>query len=74
LIVEELKPIYHHQKSFWKKAFTISDRGETTLYSYFSPVIKIDSGKNVQMLCSGEITKTTKKHIKEFRQQYSKNI
>lgn len=69
----ELKPIT--QKSFYGKAYVVSEDGIETLYSYGTPIIqknlktgtykRLFDGVTADGKCVG-ITATTLKHIKAF--------
>ncbi len=59
----ELKPT--RQKSYYGKAIVAHDMNGTTLYSYGTPVIRIDNDCTVHRLWGG-YSATTMKHINDF--------
>lgn len=65
---QELEPIYDRRKSFYKKAFTITEKdGTVKLISYTTEVAYIKDGK---LHINGFYSNTTLRHIKEFIAQY----
>lgn len=62
-ICAELIPT--RQKSYYGKAVMIHDMNGTTLYSYGTPVIRIDNDRKVHRLWSG-YSATTMRHINDF--------
>ena len=64
---EELKAIYDHRKSFYKKAFIVRNAdGTIELISYSTIVATI---KNGVLHINGFYSATTLRHIKEFIEQ-----
>ena len=69
----DLKPQYDHRKSFYGKAW-VDDKGNGTkvLYSYHTPVVRIEDGK-VTLLRKGYLgwasSPTTLRHVKDFLKQ-----
>lgn len=57
------------RKSFYNKAVVIEDRGVKTLYSYNTPVCRINRRGRVQRLWSGE-SATTMRHVNAFLDTY----
>lgn len=64
-----LEPQYDSRKSFYGKAHVESDNGVLTLYSYNTPVCRID-GDKVTLLDMWDSSQTTLRHVKEFLQQH----
>lgn len=64
-----LEPQYDARKSFYGKAHVESDNGVLTLYSYNTPVCRID-GDKVTLLDMWDSSQTTLRHVKEFLQQH----
>lgn len=61
-----LSPQYDSRKSFYNKANVVDDNdGNMTLYSYNTPVCRIQDGK-VQLLPKWDYSATTLRHVKEF--------
>lgn len=63
-----LEPQYDARKSFYGKAHVESDNGVLTLYSYNTPVCRIE-GDKVTLLDLWDSSQTTLRHVKEFLQQ-----
>lgn len=63
-----LEPIYSNQKSFYGKAIVETTDGVTRLYSYATPVAKIEDNT---YYCYNTQSQTTRKYIKEFFKQYN---
>ena len=65
---EEMQAIYDRRKSFYKKAYIITDKlGRTFLRSYNTYVAMIENGKAEIF---GTYSNTTLRHIKEFLLQH----
>ena len=67
---EELRTIYSHQVSFWKRAFVKEDEeGTQYLYSYYSLIIT-NYGKALKFEeASNLYSITTMKHVREYLRQ-----
>ena len=63
-----LEPIYSNQKSFYGKAIIETIDEVTRLYSYATPVAKIEGN---HYYCYNTQSQTTRKHIKEFFKQHN---
>lgn len=61
-----LEPIYSNQKSFYGKAIIETIDGVVRLYSYATPVEKIE---DKTCYCYNTQSQTTRKHIREFFKQ-----
>ncbi len=65
-----LEPRYDSRKSFYNKAHVVDDSdGSQILYSYDTPVCKINSRGEVELLAQWDSSQTTLRHVKEFLQQ-----
>lgn len=64
-----LEPEYDTRKSFYNKAETREENGETILSSYDVDVAKIKDGK-VTLLPKWDFSQTTLRHVKEFLRQH----
>lgn len=64
-----LEPRYDARKSFYNKAETREENGETILSSYGVDVAKIKDGK-VTLLPKWDFSQTTLRHVKEFLRQH----
>lgn len=65
-----LEPRYDSRKSFYGKAHVVDDSdGSQILYSYDTPVCKINSRGEVELLAQWDSSQTTLRHVKEFLQQ-----
>ena len=65
-MIRELTPYYENRRSYYGKAQVEIDCDNTrTLYSYGTPIIRIDSNGKVSRLWAGE-SATTLRHVKEF--------
>ena len=65
-----LEPRYDSRKSFYNKAKVVDDSdGSQILYSYDTPVCKINSRGEVELLAQWDSSQTTLRHVKEFLQQ-----
>lgn len=65
-----LEPRYDSRKSFYGKAHVVDDSdGSQILYSYDTPVCKINSSGEVELLAQWDSSQTTLRHVKEFLQQ-----
>ena len=65
-----LEPRYDSRKSFYGKAHVVDDSdGSQILYSYDTPVCKINSRGDVELLAQWDSSQTTLRHVKEFLQQ-----
>ena len=64
-----LEPKYDARKSFYNKAETREENGETILSSYGVDVAKIKDGK-VTLLPKWDFSQTTLRHVKEFLRQH----
>ena len=69
LNIEELKPVYNNQKSFYGKALIKDTIKGMELYSYNTLVAKLENGTIYVTHYDEYLTQTTLKHIKEFIQQ-----
>lgn len=69
LNIEELKPVYNNQKSFYGKALIKDTTKGMELYSYNTLVAKTEKGQTFVTHNGDYLTQTTLKHIKEFIQQ-----
>ena len=68
--IYELGSQYGGRKSYYGKAQVEVNNGEQTLYSYGTPIMKIDNNGNMELLCDyWALTNTTLRHIREFMQQ-----
>lgn len=63
-----LEPIYSNQKSFYGKAIIETIDKVVRLYSYATPVAKIEGNT---CYCYNTQSQTTRKHIKEFFKQHN---
>ena len=63
-----LEPQYDARKSFYGKAHVEDENGVLTLYSYNTPVCRIE-GDKVTLLDLWDSSQTTLRHVKEFLQQ-----
>lgn len=64
---EELKAIYDRRKSFYKKAYVITENdGTLKLISYTTEVATVKNGK---LHINGFYSTTTLRHIREFIEQ-----
>ena len=64
-----LSPQYDSRKSFYNKAHVVDDNdGNSTLYSYNTPVCRI-IGDKVELLPKWDYSATTLRHVKDFLQQ-----
>lgn len=64
-----LSPQYDSRKSFYNKAHVVDDNdGNSTLYSYNTPVCRI-VGDKVELLPKWDYSATTLRHVKDFLQQ-----
>lgn len=74
----ELKTIYDHANSFYKKAYyTVDDANNITLYSYNSKIITITNAGGLEYPkiygyggWGGLLSNTTLRHLKEFLAQF----
>ena len=67
--INELAPMHDRAKSFYGKAYIITDGyGTQTLYSYSTPVLSIDAHRNVSRHWHG-YSVTTMRHVDEFMRQ-----
>ena len=65
-----LEPKYDARKSFYGKAHVVDDSdGSQILYSYDTPVCKINDRGEVELLSMWDSSQTTLRHVKEFLQQ-----
>lgn len=65
-----LNPQYDSRKSFYGKAHVVDDSdGSQILYSYDTPVCKINDRGEVELLSMWDSSQTTLRHVKEFLQQ-----
>lgn len=65
-----LNPQYDSRKSFYGKAHVVDDSdGSQILYSYDTPVCKINDRGEVELLAQWDASQTTLRHVKEFLQQ-----
>ena len=65
-----LEPQYDSRKSFYGKAHVVDDSdGSQILYSYDTPVCKINDRGEVELLSMWDTSQTTLRHVKEFLQQ-----
>lgn len=62
----ELEPIFDSRKSFYKKAYTLTENNKITLLSYNTKVAEI---KNDKAKIFDTYSPTTLRHIKEFLYQ-----
>lgn len=62
----ELKPVIDSRKSFYKKAFTVTENDTITLISYDTEVAEIKDGK-AKIFDTYSVT--TLRHIKDFLYQ-----
>lgn len=62
----ELKPVIDSRKSFYKKAYTVTENDTITLISYTTKVAEIKDGK---AKIFGTYSPTTLRHIKDFLYQ-----
>lgn len=62
----ELKPVIDSRKSFYKKAFTVTENDTITLISYSTRVAEIKDGK---VKIFDTYSATTLRHIKDFLYQ-----
>lgn len=60
------------RKSFYNKAVVIESNGSKTLYSYNTPVCRINRRGRVQRLWDGE-SSTTMRHVNAFLDYYGKD-
>ena len=70
--MKKLLPIYSNQKSFYKKAYYIDENDNTTLYSYNTKILNLNTSCNkciITFYKYGKHSKTTNKHILEFLKQ-----
>ena len=73
MIIQELMPIYDSHKSFYRKALVIHNDSDILLMSYGTVIctIKKDNGKLFMGCDERELSVTTRRHLKEFRKQFS---
>lgn len=65
--VSRLDPQFDTRKSFYDKAHTVDDAsGAKILYSYNTPVCKINKSGDVELLPLWDSSQTTLRHVKEF--------
>ena len=64
-----LNPVHDSRKSFGGKAQVDIQKGEETLYSYDTPVVRIKDEK-VTLLPKWDFSATTLRHVKEFLKQH----
>jgi hypothetical protein len=71
-----LRPIYNHQKSFYKKARVIQNNNGIHLTSYNTVVAVIDTSldRDKALTVFGTYSSTTLKHIKDFMYQYGYSV
>lgn len=62
----ELKPVIDSRKSFYKKAYTVTENGTIKLLSYDTEVTEIKDGK---AKIFGTYSRTTVRHINDFLYQ-----
>lgn len=62
----ELEPIFDSRKSFYKKAYTLTENNKITLLSYNT---KVEEIKNDKAKIFDTYSPTTLRHIKEFLHQ-----
>ena len=65
----ELDCRYDARQSFYGKAKVVVDKGCKTLYSYDTPVAKINRKGELKLLSYWDYSQTTMRHIKEFMRQ-----
>ena len=65
----ELGCIYDARQSFYGKAKVVEDKGCQTLYSYDTPVAKINRKGELELLSCWDYSQTTMRHVKEFMRQ-----
>lgn len=66
----ELQAIYDNRNSFYKKANYENEGKYTILYSYDTPVVKMDNEtKEIYLLPAWNYSNTTLRHVREFLQQ-----
>ena len=66
--INELKPIFGHVKSFYKKAYVINEDDLLKLRSYNTIVASINKKESVAIVY-GDYSQTTLRHIKDFLKQ-----
>jgi hypothetical protein len=72
LEIKELLPKYSTQQSFYKKAYVLrDDSNNVALKSYTTIVAEIING---EVKISGEYSRTTMIHIREFLKQYDSSF
>ena len=75
MILCELLTMYDSHKSFHRKAFVIYNGGNTSLVSYDTVICTINENcKLVMERDEKDLSATTKRHLKEFRRQFSHRI
>lgn len=75
MVVCELLAMHDSHKSFYRKALVIYHGGNTSLVSYDTVICTIKEDGKLDMKCDeGDLSVTTKRHLKEFRKQFSYRI
>ena len=75
MILSELLTLHDSHKSFYRKAFVVYHDSNTSLVSYDTVICTIkDNGKLVMECDEKDLSVTTKRHLKEFRKQFSHRI
>lgn len=65
-MMTELTPVFDSRKSFYKKAYVLTEDNKTILISYSTRVAEIEDGK---AKIFGTYSPTTLRHIKDFLYQ-----
>ena len=75
MFICELLAMHDSHKSFHRKAFVIYNGGNTSLVSYDTVICTINENcKLVMERDEKDLSATTKRHLKEFRRQFSHRI
>ena len=75
MFICELLAMHDSHKSFHRKAFVIYNGGNTSLVSYDTVICTINENCKLVMECDeSALSATTKRHLKEFRKQFSYRI
>ena len=71
MVLCELAARYDSRKSFYGKAQVAQDENESTLYSYNTPVAKVDKTGKLTLLSAWNYSQTTRRHVREFVKQFN---
>lgn len=75
MLIRELKTKYDSRKSFYRKAIVIFHGLNISLVSYDTVICTIKKNGTLVMKCDlNDMSVTTKRHFREFREQFSHRI